>query len=246
MGNRENASTASQGTFQGTGSRDSASTVEVREQEHEAIRILIVDDHAIVRAGLKQFIANEPDMTVAGEAESGAQAIAMIHDADWDIVILDVSMPDQNGVDTLKRIKDLKPDLPVLILSGFPENQYAVNLMRAGASGYLNKDGAARDLIAALRAIVEGRKYVTAALTEILVNDLAGREDERPPHSLLSEREFQVFCHLAGAMGVSKIAEKLGLSVKTVSTYRTRALDKMKLTSNAELTQYAVRHHLIE
>src|SRR3954468_5769697 len=118
--------------------------------------------------------------------------------------------------------------------------------MRAGASGYLNKDGAARELIAALRAIVAGHKYVTPALTEILVNDLAGRQDERPPHSLLSEREFQVFCHLAGAMGVSKIAEKLGLSVKTVSTYRTRALDKMKLTSNAELTQYAVRHNLIE
>jgi two-component system invasion response regulator UvrY len=170
----------------------------------------------------------------------------MIRDADWDLVILDVSMPDQNGVDILRRIRSLKPDLPVLILSGFPENQYAVNLMRAGANGYLNKDCAARDLIAAMRAVVEGRKYVTAALTDILVNDLAGRQDERPPHSLLSEREFQVFCHLAGAMGVSEIAAKLGLSVKTVSTYRTRTLDKMKLTSNAQLTQYAVRHHLID
>ena len=217
-----------------------------RGEEHPRIQILIVDDHAIVRAGLKQLIANEPDMAVGGEAESGAQAILMIRDADWDLVILDVSMPDQNGVDILRRIRSLKPDLPVLILSGFPENQYAVNLMRAGASGYLNKDCAARDLIAAMRAVVEGRKYVTAALTDILVNDLAARQDERPPHSLLSEREFQVFCHLAAAMGVSEIAEKLGLSVKTVSTYRTRTLDKMKLTTNAQLTQYAVRHHLID
>ena len=211
-----------------------------------AIRILVVDDHAIVRAGLKQFIANEPDMRVAGEAETGTQAIAMIAEADWDIVILDISMPDQNGVDTLRRIKHLRPQLPVLILSGFPESQYAVNLMRAGASGYLTKDGAARDLLAAIRAVALGHKYVTPALTDILVNDLSSRPDERPPHSLLSEREFQVFCHLAAAMGVSKIAEKLGLSVKTVSTYRTRALDKMKLTTNAELTQYAIRHNLIQ
>jgi two-component system invasion response regulator UvrY len=211
-----------------------------------AIKILIVDDHAIVRAGLKQFIANEQDMAVTGEAESGAQAVTMIADGVWDIVILDISMPDQNGVDTLRRIRQLKPDLPVLILSGFPENQYAVNLMRAGASGYVNKDGAPSDLLTAIRAVVQGRKYVTPALTDILVNDLSARPDERPAHSLLSEREFQVFCHLAAAMGVSKIAEKLGLSVKTVSTYRTRALDKMKLTTNAELTQYAIRHHIIE
>jgi len=210
------------------------------------IRILIVDDHAIVRAGLKQFIANEPDMRVAGEAESGVQALAMISEAEWDIVILDISMPDQNGVDTLRRIKQVRPQLPVLILSGFPENQYAVNLMRAGASGYLTKDGPARDLLAAIRSVAHGHKYVTAALTDILVNDLSGRPDERPPHSLLSEREFQVFCHLASAMGVTKIAEKLGLSVKTVSTYRTRALDKMKLSTNAELTQYAIRHNLIQ
>jgi two-component system invasion response regulator UvrY len=215
--------------------------------EHPSkIRILIVDDHAIVRAGLKQFIANEPDMVVDGEADSGSQAISMIRDAHWDIVILDVSMPDQNGVDTLRRIKNLQPQLPVLILSGFSENQYAVNLLRAGASGYLSKDGDSRDLITAIRMVVQGGKYVTPALTEILVNDLAARQEERPLHSLLSEREFQVFCHLASAIGVSQIAQKLGLSVKTVSTYRTRALEKMKLTSNAELTQYAVRHRLID
>jgi DNA-binding NarL/FixJ family response regulator len=216
------------------------------EGESATIRILVVDDHAIVRAGLKQFIANEPDMRIAGEAETGTQAVAMIAQADWDIVILDISMPDQNGVDTLRRIRHLRPQLPVLILSGFPESQYAVNLMRSGASGYLTKGGAARDLLAAIRAVARGHKYVTPALTDILVNDLSNRPDERPPHSLLSEREFQVFCHLAAAMGVSKIAEKLGLSVKTVSTYRTRALDKMKLTTNAELTQYAIRHNLIQ
>ena len=185
-------------------------------------------------------------MVVEGEADSGGQALSMIRDGHWDIVILDVSMPDQNGVDTLRRIKSLEPQLPVLILSGFSENQYAVNLLRAGASGYLSKDGDSRDLITAIRMVVQGGKYVTPALTEILVNDLAARQEERPPHSLLSEREFQVFCHLAAAIGVSKIAQKLGLSVKTVSTYRTRALEKMKLTSNAELTQYAVRHRLID
>lgn len=210
------------------------------------MRILIVDDHAIVRAGLKQFIAHEPDMVVAGEAESGEQAIAMVREAPWDVVILDISMPNQNGVDTLRRIKLIRPNLPVLILSGFPESQYAVNLMRAGASGYLNKDGAARDLIGALRAVARGEKYMTSVLTDILVGDLAGAHDERPPHSLLSEREFQVFRHLASAGSVSKIAQKLGLSVKTVSTYRTRTLEKMKLSTNAELTQYAIRHGLVD
>ncbi len=210
------------------------------------MRILIVDDHAIVRAGLKQFIVNEPDMTVAGEAESGLEALAMVRDAPWDVVILDISMPNQNGVDTLRRIKLIKPDLPVLILSGFPESQYAVNLMRAGASGYLNKDGAARDLIGALRAVFRGEKYMTSALTDILVGDLADAKDERPPHNLLSEREFQVFRHLASASSVSSIAQRLGLSVKTVSTYRTRTHEKMKLHTNAELTQYAIRHGLVD
>ena len=238
-----NSIDASQNTATGVADTQGAGRI---PGQQPTIKILIVDDHAIVRAGLKQFIANEPDMRVTGEAESGTQAIGMIVDANWDVVILDISMPDQNGVDTLRRIKHLRPELPVLILSGFPENQYAVNLMRAGASGYLTKDGAPRDLLAAIRTVAQGRKYVTPALTDILVSDLSSRPDERPPHSLLSEREFQVFCHLAGAMGVSKIAEKLGLSVKTVSTYRTRALDKMKLTTNAELTQYAIRHNIIQ
>ncbi|HXF15651.1 MAG TPA: response regulator transcription factor [Burkholderiales bacterium] len=241
MGDKE----ATYSQFRTSGHPFDASHEATREQPSR-IKILIVDDHAIVRAGLKQFIANEPDMVVEGEADSGGQALSMIRDGHWDIVILDVSMPDQNGVDTLRRIKSLEPQLPVLILSGFSENQYAVNLLRAGASGYLSKDGDSRDLITAIRMVVQGGKYVTPALTEILVNDLAARQEERPPHSLLSEREFQVFCHLAAAIGVSKIAQKLGLSVKTVSTYRTRALEKMKLTSNAELTQYAVRHRLID
>ena len=228
-----------------TGRHRHARTRNTRNQQ-STIQILIVDDHAIFRTGLKQFIANEPDMEVSGEADGGPQAITMIRDGSWNIVILDLSMPDQNGVDTLRTIKELRPELPVLILSGFPESQYAVNLLRAGASGYLNKASAPSDLLAAIRSVVQGHKYVAPALTELLINDLSARPDERLPHSLLSDREFQVFCHLAAALGVSKIAQKLGLSVKTVSTYRTRALEKMKLTTNAEIAQYAIRHHIVE
>ena len=216
------------------------------QAKQPAIRILIVDDHAIVRAGLRQFIADEPDMRVTGEAETGAQSIKMIRGGDWDIVLLDISIPDQSGVDTLRRIKHLRPELPVLILSGFPENQYAVNLVRAGASGYLSKDSVARDLIVAIRTVVQGRKYVTPALAEILVDSLSAPNNERPLHASLSDREFQVFCHLAAATGVSKIAQKLGLSVKTVSTYRARTLGKMNMKTNAEITRYAIRHGIVE
>jgi DNA-binding NarL/FixJ family response regulator len=210
------------------------------------IRILIADDHAIVRAGLRQFISDEPDMEVAGEAENGAQALSLIRSGEWDVVLLDISMPDQNGVDILQRVKHLKPELPVLILSGFPENQYAVNLMRAGASGYLNKESAARELVTAVRSVVQGRKYVSASLAQILVNDLSIKQGERPLHDSLSEREFQIFRKLAAGMSVSKIGENLNLSVKTISTYRTRVLEKMNMTTNADLTSYAVKNRLIE
>ena len=210
------------------------------------IRILIADDHAIVRAGLKQFIADEPDMEVTGEAETGAQTLELVRGGDWDVVLLDISMPDRSGVDTLKTLKHIKPELPVLILSGFPEGQYAVNLLRAGASGYLNKESAPAELVRAIRMVVSGRRYVSATLAEILAHDISSPASDRPVHTALSEREFQIFCKLAAGQAVSKIADELFLSVKTVSTYRTRILEKMSMKTNADLTYYAIKNQLIQ
>ena len=210
------------------------------------IRILIADDHAIVRAGLKQFIADEPDMEVTGEAETGAQTLELVRGGDWDVVLLDISMPDRSGVDTLKTLKHIKPELPVLILSGFPEGQYAVNLLRAGASGYLNKESAPAELVRAIRTVVSGRRYVSATLAEILAHDISSPASDRPVHTALSEREFQIFCKLAAGQAVSKIADELFLSVKTVSTYRTRILEKMSMKTNADLTYYAIKNQLIQ
>jgi two-component system, NarL family, invasion response regulator UvrY len=209
------------------------------------IRILIADDHAIVRAGLKQFIAEEQDMTVAGEATTGAEAVAFVRASDCDVVLLDIAMPDTNGVDTLRQLKQIKPALPVLILSGYPEKQYALNLLRTGASGYINKETASEQVVAAIRAVTQGRKYVSPAVAEVLVDDLGG-DPNQPPHASLSEREFQIFCKLAAGKPVSKIADELFLSVKTVSTYRARILQKMDMKTNADLTYYAIKNQLIQ
>jgi DNA-binding NarL/FixJ family response regulator len=209
------------------------------------IRILIADDHAIVRAGLKQFIAEEQDMTVAGEATTGAEAVAFVRASECDVVLLDIAMPDTNGVDTLRQLKQIKPGLPVLILSGYPEKQYALNLLRTGASGYINKETASEQLVAAIRAVTQGRKYVSPAVAEVLVDDLGG-DPNQPPHAALSEREFQIFCKLAAGKPVSKIADELFLSVKTVSTYRARILQKMDMKTNADLTYYAIKNQLIQ
>jgi len=208
------------------------------------IRILIADDHAIVRAGLKQFIADEIDMEVTAEAATGAAAVDLVRNAEFDVVLLDIAMPEGSGVDTLRQLKQMRPELPVLILSTYGEDRYAVNLLRAGASGYLNKESAPSQLIGAIRTVVQGRKYVSPPLAEILANDL--ESGERPTHAQLSQREFQIFCKLAAGIPVSKIAEELFLSVKTVSTYRARVLEKMGMKSNAELTHYAVRNNLIQ
>ena len=212
---------------------------------NDMIRILIADDHAIVRAGLKQFIAEEQDMTVAGEATTGAEAVAFVRASDCDVVLLDIAMPDTNGVDTLRQLKQIKPALPVLILSGYPEKQYALNLLRTGASGYINKETASEQVVAAIRAVTQGRKYVSPAVAEVLVDDLGG-DPNQPPHASLSEREFQIFCKLAAGKPVSKIADELFLSVKTVSTYRARILQKMDMKTNADLTYYAIKNQLIQ
>ena len=211
----------------------------------QMIRILIADDHAIVRAGLKQFIADQLDMEVAGEAATGAETIALVRTQEFDIVLLDISMPDKNGIDTLKTIKHVKPELPVLILSAHAEEQYAVNLLRAGASGYINKETASTQLVGAVRTAVQGRKYVSPTLAQVLAEGISGNGDE-PLHGSLSQREFQIFCKLAGGQAVSQIADELHLSVKTVSTYRTRVLEKMGMKSNADLTYYAVKNGLID
>jgi two-component system, NarL family, invasion response regulator UvrY len=209
------------------------------------IRILIADDHAIVRAGLKQFIADQVDMEVAAEAASGAEAIAAVRASEFDVVLLDISMPDKNGIDTLKTLRHVKPELPVLMLSAYAEDQYAVNLLRAGASGYLNKEAASTQLVGAIRTVVQGRKYVSPSLAQILADGVSG-DAEKPLHAELSQREFQIFCKLAAGAAVSKIADELNLSVKTVSTYRTRILEKMAMKSNADLTYYAIKNGLIE
>src|SRR5216117_1909057 len=209
------------------------------------IRILIADDHAIVRAGLKQFIADQADMEVSAEASSGAEAIAAVRANDFDVVLLDIMMPDKNGIDTLKTLIHVKPELPVLILSMYSEDLYAVNLLRAGAAGYVNKEAASAQLVAAIRTVVRGRKYVSPALEQILADSVSG-DVPRPLHGELSQREFQIFCKLAAGLAVSKIADELNLSVKTVSTYRTRILEKMAMKSNADLTYYAIKNGLIE
>jgi DNA-binding NarL/FixJ family response regulator len=211
----------------------------------QMIRILIADDHAIVRAGLKQFIADQIDMQVSGEAATGDEAIALVRAQDFDLVLLDISMPDKNGIDTLKAIKQIRPELPVLMLSGHAEEQYAVNLLRAGASGYLNKETASTQLVGAVRTAVQGRKYVSPSLAQVLAEGVTGGADE-PLHAQLSQREFQIFCKLAAGQAVSQIADELHLSVKTVSTYRTRVLEKMGMKSNADLTYYAVKNGLID
>lgn len=209
------------------------------------IRILIADDHAIVRAGLQTLLSGLPDMEVGGEAGSGDEAVKMVRGGEWDVVLLDISMPEKSGVDTLTEIKRHRPDLPVVMLSMHPESQYAVSLLRAGASGYVSKDGAPEELVHAIRTVAAGRRYVSATLGELLAADL-DHSGERPLHGSLSEREFQIFCKLAAWQPVSRIAEELFLSVKTVSTYRTRVLEKMGMKTNADLTYYAIKNGLIE
>jgi DNA-binding NarL/FixJ family response regulator len=209
------------------------------------IRILIADDHEIVRAGLKQFVAGDGDLQVTGEAASGEQAVALVRNGEFDVVLLDIRMPDGSGIDTLKKLKGLRPQLPVLMLSGFAEEQYALNLLRAGAAGYISKEAAPSELVKAIRTVVLGRKYVSPELAHILASGVSG-ESDRPLHAQLSQREFQIFCKLAAGESVSKIADDLLISVKTVSTYRTRVLEKMNLKSNADLTYYAIKNGLIQ
>lgn len=209
------------------------------------IRIAIVDDHSIVRTGLRQYFSEHVDLRVTGEAANGREALDLVRRGDLDVLVMDLSMPDQSGVDALAAIKARAPDLPVLILSGFPEEHYATTLLRQGASGYLNKECDPEEIVNAIRTVYRGRKYITASVAERLADGLRGGLDA-PPHETLSEREFQVFLRLAKGETIGHMAESMSLSVKTVSTYRTRVMEKMKLESNSDLTYYALKNGLIQ
>jgi two-component system, NarL family, invasion response regulator UvrY len=209
------------------------------------IRIAIVDDHAIVRAGLRQFFSEQVDFVVVAEASNGREAMDIVRQGELDVMVLDISMPDQSGIDALAAIKARAPDLPVLILSGFAEEHYATTLLRQGASGYLNKDCDPEEIVKAIRTVYRGRKYITAGIAERLAEGLAGGGD-KPLHEQLSERELQVFLRLAQGETIGHMAESLSLSVKTVSTYRTRVMEKLQLASNSDLTYYALKNGLIQ
>lgn len=209
------------------------------------IKIAIVDDHALVRAGLRQYLSEQVDLQVIAEATNGRDALDIVRKGLVDVLVMDLSMPEQSGVDALAAIRARAPELPVLILSGFPETHYATTLLRQGASGYLNKECEPEEIVTAIRTVARGRKYITPAVAELLADNLGGNAD-KPLHEQLSEREFQVFLRLAKGETIGHMADSLSLSVKTVSTYRTRVMEKMKLESNSDLTYYALKNGLIQ
>lgn len=209
------------------------------------IKILIADDHAIVREGLKQILAETADMLVFGEATNGREVLEQVRKEDFDLVLLDIAMPGKDGLDTLKELKMEKPKLPVLVLSIYPEEQYAVRLLKAGAAGYLTKESAPEELIAAIRKVSQKGKYISASLAEKLAFYLEA-DVEKPIHEMLSDREYKVMLLIASGKTVKEIADELCLSIKTISTYRVRALNKMGLKNNSEFTYYALKHGLVD
>jgi two-component system, NarL family, invasion response regulator UvrY len=212
---------------------------------NETIKILIADDHAIVREGLKQILADTKDITVVGDAENGNDAIKLARLSEADVLLLDISMPDKSGIEVLKQIKKETPQIAVLMLSMHREDQYAIRSLKAGAAGYLNKQSAPAELVDAIRQVAAGRKYISPALAQELANQI-GDDRNLPLHETLSDREYQTLIMIGSGKTVSDIALELSLSVKTISMYRTRLLQKMKLRHNAELTHYAIKNHLVE
>lgn len=208
-------------------------------------RILVADDHAMIRAGLRQWLEQDRTVDAIAEASTGAETLQQLREGQWDLVILDINMPDRSGIDILRHIRSGHPDTKVLVISGFSEKQYAINVLRAGAAGYLAKDQAPEEFMRAVHTVLAGRRFVSAALSEMLVSAL-DEPTEQPLHASLSQREFQILCKLAVGRSVSEIAQELFISVKTVSTYRARVLEKMKLTTNADLTTYALRNGLVQ
>ena len=209
------------------------------------LKILIADDHPVFRRGLKQIIAETTDMVAAGEATNGSEVLSKVRTGDYDLVLLDISMPGKDGMDVLTQLKNERPALLVLMVSMHPEEQYAVRALKAGASGYLTKESAPDELIVAIRKVSTGRKYVSSALAERLAA-LLQEDAEVLPHEALSRREYQVMCMIASGKTLKEIAGELSLSIKTISTYRSRILEKMKRKNNAELTRYAINNRLVD
>jgi two-component system, NarL family, invasion response regulator UvrY len=209
------------------------------------IRVLITDDHALIRRGLRQVLEEGLGGVTVGEAQDAGEALDQIMNQEWDVVVLDITMPGRSGLDILRDIKLAQPNLPVLILSMHPEEQFAVRVLKSGAAGFIPKESAPEELIKAIKKVLSGGRYVTASLAEKMAFDLSGHAD-RPLHEGLSDREFQVMRLIASGKQVGQIAEQLSLSVKTVSTYRSRVLAKMQLQNNAELTHYAIKHQLVD
>lgn len=209
------------------------------------ISILVVDDHALIRKGLKQLLDDTEDIRVTGEAETGMQALHMAHNHSYDLVLLDIALPDKNGIDVLKQLKQEQPDIKVIVLSMYPEDQYGVRSLKAGASGYLNKQSAPDQLIGAIRQVLSGKKYIGEIMAEQLLNSMIGNSEELM-HQTLSNREYQTLCLIASGKTLSEIAESMTLSPKTVSVYRARMLEKMGFKNNAEAIHYAISYHLVD
>jgi DNA-binding NarL/FixJ family response regulator len=207
------------------------------------IKVIIVDDHPVVRRGLKQIIGDEPDMEVTGEAENAGECFSLVQKTECSLVLLDITLPDRNGFDVLKQLKYEHPNLAILILSVHSEDQYGLRLIKAGASGYLMKEGAPEELVKAIRKVNAGGKYVSESLAEKLVSHLDA--SDKPPHDNLSDREFQILCMIAQGKSLKSIASELYVSEKTVSTYRARILEKMKMSTNSDLVRYALDHYLV-
>jgi two-component system, NarL family, invasion response regulator UvrY len=209
------------------------------------IRILVVEDHEYFRMGLRRVFSGRVDMEIAGEASTGQAALALLRSESFDLALVDLTLSDMSGIDVLGRAKALRPEMAVLIVSGYPEEQYAINVLKAGAAGFVPKDAPAEDLVTAVVAASQGRRYVSPRIADRLAQGLNGPDASEPAHTRLSEREFQIFNRLASGQSVSQIAKELFLSVKTVSTYRSRILEKMEFSSNANMTYYAVKNQLI-
>ena len=210
-------------------------------------RVLIADDHAVVRSGYKQFLEGDTSIVEIGEAANGQETLEQLRTKEWDLLLMDIHMPDRSGLDILQHVSATYPAVRVLVMSGLPEEQYARNVLRAGASGYLSKGGSPQEFLKAVRQILSGRRYVSATLAESMAADIeTNRDQDLPQHGLLSPREFQIFCKLADGATVTGIAAELALSVKTISTYRTRIMEKTKLKTNADIIRYAVHEKLVE
>ena len=207
------------------------------------LKILVVDDHPVVRRGLKQILKEEADIVEVGEAQNSGEVFHLVRSHDWDAVVLDITMPGRGGLDILRELKHEHPQIPVLILSMHPEDQFAVRSLKEGAAGYMNKECAPDELIGAIKKIVSGGKYVSPTLAERLAFLI---DSQKPLHDTLSTREYQVFLMFASGKTLSQIAEEMSLSIKTIATYRARILEKMKMKNNAELIYYAVKHNLVQ